>query len=124
VSVRRAGPSTPILLAAVALLVACEQGGSILLVEVAGDLTLMPAQLSVAVTAGGIDHQPFLVPPTPTVISLPTSFTVELDRSITGAVTIAIDALDGYGYVVASGATTQSHIASGGQTIIAVMLAP
>ena len=104
------------------LLSACEQGGSILLVEVAGDLTLMPAQLSVAVTAGGIDHEPFLAPPTPTVISLPTSFTVELDRSITGAVTIAIDALDGYGFVVASGTTTQSHIASGGQTVIAVML--
>ena len=110
------------MLAAVALLAACEPRGSILLVEVAGDLALMPAQLSVAVTAGGIDHAPFRVPPTPTVISLPTSFTVELDRSITGAVTIAIDALDGYGYVVASGVTTQSHIASGGQTIIAVTL--
>jgi hypothetical protein len=122
VSVGRARSSIPALLAAVALLAACEQGGSILLVEVAGDLTLMPAQLSVAVTAGGIDHPPFRVPPAPTVISLPTSFTVELDRSITGAVTIAIDALDGYGYVVASGTTTQSHIASGGQTIIVVTL--
>jgi hypothetical protein len=110
------------MLAVVALLAGCEQGGSILLVEVAGDLTLMPAQLTVAVTAGGTAHEPFPVPPAPTAISLPTSFTVELDRSITGAVTIAIDALDGYGYLVASGATTQSHIASGGQTIIVVTL--
>ena len=37
------------------------------------------------------------------MISLPTSFTVELDRSITGAVTIAIDAFDGNGYVVGVG---------------------
>jgi len=110
------------MLVVVVLLAACEQRGSILLVEVAGDLTLMPAQLSVAVTAGGTAHEPFLVPSAPTAISLPTSFTVELDRSITGAVTIAIDAFDGYGYVVVSGAITQSHIASGGQTIIAVTL--
>ena len=109
------------MLAAVALLAACEQRGSILLVEVAGDLALMPAQLSVAVTANGSSRL-LVVPPAPTTISLPTSFSVELDRSITGPVTIAIDALDGYGYVVASGATTQSHIASGGQTIIAVTL--
>ena len=87
----------------------------------AGDLTLMPAQLSVTVTADGSSRL-LLVPPAPTTISLPTSFTVELDRSITGPVTIAIDALDDGGYVVASGATTQTHINTGGETIIAVML--
>ena len=96
---------------------------SILLVEVAGDLTLMPAQLSVAVTAGGIDHEPFLVPPAPTAISLPTSFTVELDRSITGPVTIAIDALDAYGYVGGVWRPPRRRTSHpGGQTIIAVTL--
>ena len=36
--------------------------------------------------------------------------------------TIAIDALDDGGYVLASGTTTQTHINTGGQTIIAVTL--
>jgi hypothetical protein len=100
----------------------CQRDDSILLVEVAGDLALMPSQLAVTVFAGG-QSRVLRVPPTPTTISLPTSFTVELDRSITGPVTIAIDALDGNGYVVASGATTQTHINSGGQTIVEVTIA-
>jgi hypothetical protein len=100
---------------------ACQRDDSILLVEVAGDLTLMPAQLSVTMTANGASRS-LLVPPAPTTISFPTSFSVELDRSITGPVTIVIDALDGYSYVVASGSTTQTHINPGAQTIIAVTL--
>src|SRR5690242_2022434 len=98
-------------------LAACQQADSILLVEVGGDLSVIPAQLSVTLTAGGQTHPTTLVPPTPTTIYLPTSFTVELDRSITGPVTIAIDALDGDGAVVGSGAATQTYINTGGQTI-------
>jgi hypothetical protein len=112
-----------ILLAGVVALCACQQGNSILLVEVAGDLTLMPQQLSVTVTAGGRTKAPLLVPPEPTTISLPTSFTIELDGSITGPVTIAIDALDSSAAVAASGSATQAHINIGGETIIAVILA-
>ena len=101
---------------------ACQRDDSILLVEVAGDLD---ADAGAAV-GDGDGGRPIAraawCRPTPTTISLPTSFTVELDRSITGPVTIAIDALDGDGYVVASGATTQTHINTGGQTIIAVTL--
>jgi hypothetical protein len=89
---------------------------------VAGDLTLTPAQLVVTVTAGGVTHEPLRVPPNQTTIYLPTSFTVELDRSITGPVRITIDALDTYGYIVASGTTTQTHISTGGQTIVVVTL--
>ena len=100
---------------------ACQRDDSILLVEVAGDLTLTPARLTVTVTANGSSRL-LMVPPTPTTISLPTSFSVELDRSITGPVTIAIDALDDAGSVLASGATTQTHINTGGETIIAVIL--
>jgi hypothetical protein len=37
-------------------------------------------------------------------------------------VRITIDALDFYGYIVASGTTTQTHIATGGQTIVVVTL--
>jgi hypothetical protein len=100
---------------------ACQRDDSILLVEVAGDLTLTAAQLTVTVTANGSSRL-LVVPPKPTTISLPTSFSVELDRSITGPVSIAIDAVDDAGYVLASGATTQTHINTGGETIIAVIL--
>ena len=100
---------------------ACQRDDSILLVTVAGDVTIMPAQLFVIVQAGG-KMKEFLVPPTPTAITLPTSFTVELDRSITGPVTIAIDARDVYGYSLATGTTTQAHINTGGQTIMTVMI--
>ena len=101
---------------------ACQRDDSILLVTVFGDLTLTPAQLAVTVTANGTSHV-LVVPPSPTSISLPTSFSVELDRSITGPVMIAIDAVDDGGNVLASGSTTQTHINAGGQTIIAVQLA-
>jgi hypothetical protein len=110
-----------LVLAGVMAIYAC-QSSSILLVEVSGDLGLMPQQLSVTVTAGGRTKAPLLIPPAPTPISLPTSFTIELDGSITGPVTIAIDALDGNGSVMASGATMQTHINIGGQTLIPVTI--
>ena len=120
---RRARFQRPLLvLAGVTAILACQSGNSILLVEVSGDLSVMPQQLSVTVTAGGRTKAPFLVPPTQTPISLPTSFTIELDGSITGPVTIAIDALDGTGSVMASGSTTQTHITIGGQTLITVTI--
>ena len=106
----------------VAALAACQAADSILLVEVSGDLTLMPAELDVTITAGGQTRGPILVPPSPTPFTLPTSFTVELDRSITGPVTIEIVAFDGNGYLVAHGTATQTYIDTGGQTVIAVTL--
>lgn len=100
---------------------ACQRDDSFLLVEVAGDLTLAPAQLRATVGVG-LRSSTFLVPPEPTVISLPTSFTVELDRSITGPVTVIVDALDAYGLVLAQGETSQAHINPGGHTIVVVTL--
>ena len=113
----------PALVAAAGLLAsaACQRDDSILLVTVAGDVTLTLSQLTATVTAGGTSRG-FLVPPTPSYFTLPTSFTVELDRGITGPVTIAIDAFDGNGYIVGSGSTTQTHINAGGQTIMTVTL--
>jgi hypothetical protein len=107
------------MLAAATALAACQQDDSILVVEVGGDLNLRPAQMSVTVSAGG-HSKAFLVPPTPAPFYLPTSFTVELDRSITGPLTMAIEVFDDAGYGLASGATTQKYINTGGQTVIAV----
>jgi hypothetical protein len=114
----------PAVVAAAGLLAAtagCQRDDSVLLVEVAGDVTLALSQLAVTVTAG-TTARGFLIPPSPTEFSFPTSFTVELDRSITGPVTIAIDAFDGNGYIVGSGSTTQTYINAGGQTIMTVTI--
>jgi len=100
---------------------ACQRDDSFLLVEVAGDLTLAPTQLRTTVIVG-FASTTFFVPPEPAAISLPTSFTVELDRSITGPVIVIVEALDVYGVTLAQGETTQAHINTGGQTIVAVTL--
>lgn len=109
------------IVASLASAAACQRDDSFLLIEVAGDLTLAPAQLGVTVTVG-LRERWFSVPPEPAAISLPTSFTVELDRSITGPVTVAVAAYDSAGTLIASGETTQAHINTGGHTIVAVTL--
>jgi hypothetical protein len=113
------------LLAALAPLMAaaCHRADSVLLVEVSGDLTLQPTVFQVTMNAGGQSKPTFPVPPNPSgTIALPASFTVELDRSLTGPVTIAIDAQDAGGNTIASGQTTQEHINTGGETVIAVTI--
>jgi len=100
----------------------CQQADSILLVEVGGDQTLTLGQLQVTVTADGQMHAPILVPPSPTTITLPTSFTIELDRSINGPVTVAIQGWDNLSVTVALGSSTQTYINTGGTTIVAVTL--
>jgi hypothetical protein len=103
----------------------CKPSDTILLVEVAGPAALMPFQFSVTVTAG-LDARNFLVPPMPTPagqpISLPASFTIALDRSHMGPITVSIDALDASGSPIGFGTTMQQHIQIGGQTSISVML--
>ncbi|HEV3032011.1 MAG TPA: hypothetical protein VG319_10250 [Polyangia bacterium] len=101
----------------------CKLSDSILLVEVAGSADLMVSQFSVTVTAG-LDARNFRVPPMPTPepISLPASFTIALDRSHMGPITLSIDALDASGSPIGFGTTMQQHIQIGGQTSISVML--
>jgi hypothetical protein len=110
-------------LVASAALPACHRADSILLVEVAGDETLMVAQLQTVVTVGSETKMLNVPPsPTPTAISLPASFSVELDESLTGPVTIHVDAIDQTGSLLGSGDTTQDHINVGAETIITVNL--
>jgi hypothetical protein len=109
--------------AASTALSACHRSDSILLVEVAGDLALHPVELQVAVTVG-LQTRSIEVPPAPgSAITLPTSFSLELDPSLTGPVQVAIEATDASGALLASGTTTQENIDVGGETIITVTLA-
>jgi hypothetical protein len=107
---------------------ACKQSDSILLVEVYGPAMLDPLQLSVTVTVGvGLSegrnfNVPTMARDMSDPITLPTSFTIALDRSLMAPVQISIDALDATGSPLAGGTTTMQHIEIGGQTDISVML--
>jgi hypothetical protein len=108
--------------AASTVLLACHRSDSILLVEVAGDLALHPAELHVIVMAG-TEARSLVVTPLPgKPIGLPASFSVELPPSLTGPVAISVDARDASGLAIAHGTATQQNIDVGGQTVITVTL--
>jgi hypothetical protein len=101
---------------------ACRKPDSILLVEVAGLTPLSPMQFGVTVTVG-LDSRRLMIPPNPgSVIALPTSFSVEVDPSRVGPVTVSVDALDDSSSIIGCGTTVQQHIQVGGQTVITVFL--
>jgi hypothetical protein len=103
----------------------CNRADSFLLVAVGGDLTLQPAQFQVGVSAG-MQNKQFSIPrqPASSPIALPASFSIELDRDLTGPVTVYVLAVDGGGTAIAEGQTTQAHINAGGETIVAVTIFP
>jgi hypothetical protein len=108
--------------AASTALFACHKSDSILLVEVAGDSTLHPVALQVAVTIGR-QTRSLAVPSAPgPAITLPASFSVELDPGLTGPVAVSVDATDASGFVIARGTAIQDNIDVGGQTILTVVL--
>jgi hypothetical protein len=117
-----------VLLAALAALApaACKKSDTVLLVEVYGPVDIRPSQFNVTITAG-LDTRAILVPSKlgeAGLISLPASFTISLDQSHTGPVTISVDAYDDTGSTIAFGTTTQDHIVIGGQRLISVELQP
>ena len=57
------------------------------------------------------------------VITLPASLSVEMAPDLTGPLTVAVGAINGAGFVIADGMTTQQDINVGGQTIVVVTLA-
>lgn len=104
---------------------ACQRADSILLVEVAGDLRLMPVGFAVKVAPRAMGPRTIRVAPQAGgAISLPASFTVQLPGNATGPVTLSIDGLDGNQNVIAQGTATQQNLNVGGQTILTVTLTP
>ena len=101
---------------------ACHRGDSILLVEVAGDLSLAPTSLNVTVQPSQTGYRTFMIAPKDgAAITLPASLSVEMAPTFTGPLTVEVDAIEG-GFVIASGTTTQQEINVGGQTIVVVTL--
>jgi hypothetical protein len=110
---------------ATTLLGGCRRPNSYLLVEVAGDLRLVPEQLQVAVDCfNPKESKVFNIPPDPWPITLPASFSIELDRNTIGPVVVYVSALGAKGAFIGSGQTRQEHIKVGDDTIIVVWLVP
>ena len=102
---------------------ACHRADSILLVEVAGDLSITPSSLSVAVDPSQTEERTFqVVPKDGAAITLPASLSVEMAPNLTGPVTVAVDAISSAGFVIAAGTATQQDINVGGETIVVVTL--
>jgi hypothetical protein len=106
----------------------CAKSDTILLITISGPrvsartgLDLVPFQFRATITAG-IDTKSIDVPREPHPSPFPQSFSVALDRSHTGPITVSIVALSEFQQEIASGTTTQQHIVIGGQTVIAVAL--
>lgn len=105
-------------------LTSCHHPDSILLVEVAGDLNLMPASFVVTVTPGQMPSKELRVMPAGGgPVSLPASFSVELPGSVTGPVTVMVEALDASSTIIAEGTAAQRDLNVGGQTILVVTIA-
>lgn len=103
---------------------ACQRPDSILLIEVASPAEIHPTQFRVTITSGLVSRA-LAVPDEPTVpMTLPISFSVELDQSRTAPVTVSIEAFDDQASIVGCGSTVQRHIQLGGQTIISVVMDP
>ncbi len=101
----------------------CHHADSILLVEVAGDLGLMPASFAVHVSAGQSGTRDIRVAPASgDPVSLPASFTIELPGSVTGPVSVTVQALDASSNYLGVGTATQQNLDVGGQTILVVTL--
>ena len=108
--------------AASTVFAACHRGDSILLVEVAGDLSITPTSLTVTVDPSQAAARTFQVAPKDgSNITLPASLSVEMAPNLTGPVTVAVVA-NNAGFVIAGGVTTQQDINVGGQTIVVVTL--
>ncbi|MFL5304832.1 MAG: hypothetical protein ACJ8F1_06440 [Polyangia bacterium] len=101
----------------------CQRADSILLVEVAGDLKLMPVGFAVKVAPRQMGTRSIRVAPhAGGAISLPASFTIQLPGNATGPVTVSVDGLDSNENVIAQGTATQQNLNVGGQTILPVTL--
>lgn len=103
----------------------CAKSDTVLLIEISGPRTetFLPHQFRALVTAG-MEPKSFDIPkvPSPSPLIPPQSFSLALDRSHTGPITVTIVALGDKQQQVGSGTTTQQHIVIGGQTVIVVAL--
>jgi hypothetical protein len=103
---------------------ACNQADSILLIEISGPRheDFVPWSFNATITPGTAEPKSFDIPKMRRPTLLPQSFTIALDHSLTGPVTVSIIAYGEDSQPLGYGTTVQQHIVIGGQTVISVAL--
>jgi hypothetical protein len=107
-------------LAAATLLTGCSTAQTVVVVSVSGQVEGI-TQLVVKLSAGGLATTIY-VPEMPAPITLPTDFTIEMDRSRTGELIIDINANNSDAQKVASGSASIADVVVGERNEIAVEL--
>jgi hypothetical protein len=102
----------------------CKQSDSILLIEISGPRRedFVPWWFIATITPGTAEPKAFTIPKTPQAALLPQSFSIALDHSLTGPVTVSIVAYSEKNQPIGYGTSVQQHIVIGGQTIIPVTI--
>jgi hypothetical protein len=102
----------------------CNQTDSILLIQISGPRRddFVPWSFLATITPGTAEPKAFPIPKMPRPSLLPQSFSIALDHSLTGPVTVSIIAYGENAQQIGYGTTVQQHIVIGGQTVIAVAL--
>jgi len=107
-------------LAAATLLAGCSTAQTVVFVSVSGQVEGI-TQLVVNLSAGGLATTIY-VPEMPAPITLPTDFTIEMDRSRKGELRIDINANDSDAQLVASGSASIAEVVVGERNELSVEL--
>lgn len=102
---------------------ACGETDTVLFIRVNGTTAGSIHQFAVEVDIDG-ETRSFNFPETKTLINLPTSFTVQVGPSYTGAANIQVEALDDLGEVIGQGMSTTSTLETGKLNTIDLLISP
>jgi hypothetical protein len=100
----------------------CSHADTVVQVQVQGGVMGIQ-QLGVTLTIAG-QTRVILVPPQPKAISLPTSFTVQIDRSLQGQLDVGLNAFDGSNVVIGQGTASLPALSIGQTNQVVVNLTP
>jgi hypothetical protein len=101
---------------------ACTQADTVVSVLVRGNLPDVQ-QLQVTLTIAG-QMRTLMIPDRPRPISLPTTFTVQMDRSLQGTLQVTVVALDGQGAALGQGDWAVTNLAVGQANQVPIDLMP
>lgn len=102
---------------------ACGDTDTVLFIRVTGSTAGTISQFNVEVDIDD-ETRTFRIPESKTVINLPTSFTLQVGPSFTGAANIQVQALNESGQVIGEGMITTGTLAAGKLNTIDVQIAP
>jgi len=101
---------------------ACSQAETVVSVRVRGNIDGVQ-QLQVMLTIAG-QMRTLMIPDSPRPIALPTTFTVQMERSLQGKLQLIVVALDGGGTAIGRGSWSLNNVAVGQNNQVQIDLTP